>query len=127
MLCFIAAMAQVRVNWAESFERWIPNLRSDQIKVIMKTKDVPDALVNIVSYDLGTTACFVCAASLWRYTILTTFLAVVRKKDITPNKFRLIIADESHNIKSWKAKRTECLQPLLKEAKRCILLTGVLF
>jgi SWI/SNF-related matrix-associated actin-dependent regulator 1 of chromatin subfamily A len=39
--------------------------------------------------------------------------------------FRIIIADESHTIKSWKAKRTTNLQPLLKDARRCILLTGV--
>jgi hypothetical protein len=44
----------VRVLWAEAFEKWIPGLRSDQIKVIMKTKDNPDGLVNIISYDLGT-------------------------------------------------------------------------
>ncbi len=50
---------------------------------------------------------------------------VVRQTNIAQKKFRVIIADESHTIKSWKAKRTSHLQPLLKDARRCILLTGV--
>ncbi|ELR17128.1 helicase, putative [Acanthamoeba castellanii str. Neff] len=97
----VVAPSSVRVQWADNFEKWIPGLRPDQIKVIMKTKDNPDGLVNIISYDL-----------------------VVRQTNIAQKKFRVIIADESHTIKSWKAKRTSHLQPLLKDARRCILLTG---
>jgi hypothetical protein len=49
----LSCVRQVRVQWADNFEKWIPGLRPDQIKVIMKTKDNPDGLVNIISYDLG--------------------------------------------------------------------------
>jgi len=36
----------------------------------------------------------------------------------------VVIADESHCIKSFKAQRTKAIVPLLKSARRAILLTG---
>lgn len=40
------------------------------------------------------------------------------------HQFRVIIADESHNIKSREAQRTQVIVPLLKSATRRILLSG---
>jgi len=43
---------QLRVHWAEQIERWIPDIYGEDIKVVMNGKSKPDALVNIISYDL---------------------------------------------------------------------------
>jgi SWI/SNF-related matrix-associated actin-dependent regulator of chromatin subfamily A-like protein 1 len=40
------------------------------------------------------------------------------------HQFQVVIADESHNIKSREAQRTQVLVPLLKAANRRILLSG---
>lgn len=39
-------------------------------------------------------------------------------------KYKLVIVDESHYIKDGAAKRTKAALPILKEARRCLLLTG---
>ena len=38
--------------------------------------------------------------------------------------FQVVVADESHYVKDGKAKRTKALVPILKRAKRCVLLSG---
>lgn len=39
-------------------------------------------------------------------------------------RYNLIVVDESHYIKDASAKRTKAALPILKEARRCVLLTG---
>jgi len=39
-------------------------------------------------------------------------------------RYRVIIADEAHALKSWESKRTQNLVPVLQSATRAILLTG---
>lgn len=46
------------------------------------------------------------------------------KMDISGGKYKVIIVDESHFIKDGSAKRTKAAMPILKECRRCILLTG---
>ena len=43
---------------------------------------------------------------------------------IEERAFKVVIADESHYVKDAKAKRTKALLPVLKRAKRCVLLSG---
>ena len=43
---------------------------------------------------------------------------------IKPNMFQIILADESHNVKNYNAKRTNMLLPMLRITKRCILVSG---
>jgi hypothetical protein len=64
----------------------------------------PDALVHIVTYPLLTNASI--------------------KRQIEDRKFAVVIADESHMLKSGKALRTQALLPVLNAARRCILLSG---
>lgn len=43
---------------------------------------------------------------------------------LTRQQFSVVVADESHYLKSRNAARTKILVPLIQSAKRAILLTG---
>lgn len=95
--------SSVRVNWSNEFVKWLDVCPLD-IRVIMSGKESIDSLITIVSYDL-----------VHRSSILD---------DIAKKQFQVIIADESHYIKNNSAKRTTAIVPILKQAKRVILLSG---
>ncbi|XP_073490506.1 SWI/SNF-related matrix-associated actin-dependent regulator of chromatin subfamily A-like protein 1 [Aquarana catesbeiana] len=98
----VVAPSSVRFTWAEAFHRWLPCVRPDSINVIVTGRDSQSAsLINIVSYDL----------------------LGKMDKHITAN-FKVIIIDESHFLKNMKTARCKSAMPLLKSAKRVILLSG---
>lgn len=67
-------------------------------------RDVVSGVVVIVSYDLA-----------------------MRLQDaLEEAKFKVIICDEAHYLKNDTAKRTQVIVPLLRQAKRALLLTGLL-
>ncbi|XP_052004025.1 SWI/SNF-related matrix-associated actin-dependent regulator of chromatin subfamily A-like protein 1 [Xyrauchen texanus] len=98
----VVAPSSVRFTWAEAFHRWLPSVRADSINVVVKGKDnLRSGLINIISYDL---------------------LGKMDKQQ--PNSFNVIIMDESHFLKNMKTARCRAALPLLKTAKRVILLSG---
>ncbi|XP_075685205.1 SWI/SNF-related matrix-associated actin-dependent regulator of chromatin subfamily A-like protein 1 [Rhinoderma darwinii] len=98
----VVAPSSVRFTWAEAFHRWLPSIRSDSINVIVTGRDSQSAsLINIVTFDL----------------------LGKMDKTITSN-FKVIIIDESHFLKNVKTARCKSAMPLLKSAKRVILLSG---
>ncbi|XP_041857728.1 SWI/SNF-related matrix-associated actin-dependent regulator of chromatin subfamily A-like protein 1 [Melanotaenia boesemani] len=99
----VVAPSSVRFTWAEAFQRWLPSLSPDSINVVVKAKDnLRSGLVNIISYDL-----------LSRMD-----------KQYSANSFNVLIMDESHFLKNMKTARCKAALPLLKAAKRVILLSG---
>lgn len=99
----VVAPSSVRFTWAEAFRRWLPSLSPDSINVAVKAKDnLRSGLVNIISYDL---------------------LSRMDKQQ-SGNPFRVLIMDESHFLKNMKTARCKAALPLLKAAKRVILLSG---
>ncbi|KAK7939531.1 hypothetical protein WMY93_002857 [Mugilogobius chulae] len=99
----VVAPSSVRFTWAEAFKRWLPSLSPENINVVVKAKDkVRSGLVNIISYDL---------------------LSRIDKQD-PGNPFKVLIMDESHFLKNIKTARCKAALPLLKAAKRVILLSG---
>uniref|UniRef100_A0A6Q2Z2M5 SWI/SNF-related matrix-associated actin-dependent regulator of chromatin subfamily A-like protein 1 n=1 Tax=Esox lucius TaxID=8010 RepID=A0A6Q2Z2M5_ESOLU len=99
----VVAPSSVRFTWAEAFRRWLPSVRPDSINVVVKGKDnLRCGLVNIVSYDL---------------------LSRMEKQQAT-KPFNVLIMDESHFLKNIKTARCKAALPLLKAAKRVILLSG---
>uniref|UniRef100_A0A671Z2A2 SWI/SNF-related matrix-associated actin-dependent regulator of chromatin subfamily A-like protein 1 n=1 Tax=Sparus aurata TaxID=8175 RepID=A0A671Z2A2_SPAAU len=99
----VVAPSSVRFTWAEAFRRWLPSLSPDSINVVVKAKDnLRSGLVNIVSYDL---------------------LSRMDKQQ-PGNPFSVLIMDESHFLKNIKTARCKAALPLLKAAKRVILLSG---
>ncbi|XP_018408054.1 PREDICTED: SWI/SNF-related matrix-associated actin-dependent regulator of chromatin subfamily A-like protein 1 [Nanorana parkeri] len=98
----VVAPSSVRFTWAEAFHRWLPSIRADSINVIVTGRDSQSvSLINIVSYDL----------------------LGKMDKHITAN-FKVIIIDESHFLKNVKTARCKSAMPLLKSAKRVLLLSG---
>ncbi|KAJ0070280.1 hypothetical protein NL108_007623, partial [Boleophthalmus pectinirostris] len=99
----VVAPSSVRFTWAEAFKRWLPSLRPESINVVVKAKDdVRSGLVNIISYDL---------------------LSRIDKQN-PGNPFKVLIMDESHFLKNIKTARCKAALPLLKAAKRVVLLSG---
>ncbi|XP_076018014.1 SWI/SNF-related matrix-associated actin-dependent regulator of chromatin subfamily A-like protein 1 [Genypterus blacodes] len=99
----VVAPSSVRFTWAEAFRRWLPSLSPDSINVVVKAKDnLRSGLVNIISYDL---------------------LSRMDKQQ-PGNPFQVLIMDESHFLKNMKTARCKAALPLLKAAKRVILLSG---
>uniref|UniRef100_A0A3Q3GBP7 SWI/SNF-related matrix-associated actin-dependent regulator of chromatin subfamily A-like protein 1 n=1 Tax=Labrus bergylta TaxID=56723 RepID=A0A3Q3GBP7_9LABR len=99
----VVAPSSVRFTWAEAFRRWLPSLSADSINVVVKAKDnLRSGTVNIISYDL-----------LSRMD-----------KQLPGNPFSVLIMDESHFLKNMKTARCRAALPLLKAAKRVILLSG---
>uniref|UniRef100_A0A8C5HNE5 SWI/SNF-related matrix-associated actin-dependent regulator of chromatin subfamily A-like protein 1 n=1 Tax=Gouania willdenowi TaxID=441366 RepID=A0A8C5HNE5_GOUWI len=100
----VVAPSSVRFTWAEAFRRWLPSLNPDSINVVVKAKDeLRSGLVSIISYDL---------------------LSRMEKQQQGGNPFNVLIMDESHFLKNMKTARCKAALPLLKAAKRVILLSG---
>ncbi|XP_007908299.1 SWI/SNF-related matrix-associated actin-dependent regulator of chromatin subfamily A-like protein 1 [Callorhinchus milii] len=99
----VVAPSSVRFTWAEAFHRWLPSVDPQSINVIVKGKDnLSSAQIHIISYDL---------------------LSKIAKQ-LAERAFKVIIMDESHFLKNVKTARCRVATPLLKAAKRVILLSG---
>ncbi|KAJ8778956.1 hypothetical protein J1605_013190 [Eschrichtius robustus] len=98
----VVVPSSVRFTWEQAFRQWLPSLSPDHINVVVTGKDrLTAGLVNIVSFDL---------------------LSKLEKQLKPP--FRVVIIDESHFLKNIKTARCRTAVPLLKVAKRVILLSG---
>eukprot|EP00075_Anas_platyrhynchos_P027954 XP_027317207.1 SWI/SNF-related matrix-associated actin-dependent regulator of chromatin subfamily A-like protein 1 [Anas platyrhynchos] len=98
----VVTPSSVRFTWAEAFHRWLPSLRPGSTNVIVTGKDnLTGSLINIISFDL---------------------LSKMDKQ--LKNTFQVVIIDESHYLKNVKTARCRAAMPLLKAARRVILLSG---
>ncbi|XP_029415859.1 SWI/SNF-related matrix-associated actin-dependent regulator of chromatin subfamily A-like protein 1 isoform X2 [Nannospalax galili] len=98
----VVVPSSVRFTWEQAFLRWLPSLNPENINVVVTGKGCLTAgLVNIVSFDL---------------------LSKLEKQLKTP--FKVVIIDESHFLKNIKTARCRAAVPILKIAKRVILLSG---
>ncbi|XP_005395742.1 PREDICTED: SWI/SNF-related matrix-associated actin-dependent regulator of chromatin subfamily A-like protein 1 [Chinchilla lanigera] len=98
----VVVPSSVRFTWEQAFLQWLPSLRPENINVVVNGKGCLTAgLVNIVSFDL--------LSKLERQLKAT---------------FKVVIIDESHFLKNSKTARCRAAMPILKVAKRVILLSG---
>ncbi|NWU99127.1 SMAL1 protein, partial [Upupa epops] len=98
----VVTPSSVRFTWAEAFHRWLPSLSSGSTNVIVTGRDnLTASLINIVSFEL---------------------LSKMDKQ--LKNTFQVVIIDESHFLKNIKTARCRAAMPILKAAKRVILLSG---
>ncbi|XP_054979212.1 SWI/SNF-related matrix-associated actin-dependent regulator of chromatin subfamily A-like protein 1 isoform X2 [Sorex araneus] len=98
----VVVPSSVRFTWKQAFLRWLPSLSEDSINVVVSGKDrLAAGLVSIVSFDL---------------------LSKMEKQLKT--SFKVVIIDESHFLKNSKTARCRAAMPILKMAKRAILLSG---
>ncbi|NWV73652.1 SMAL1 protein, partial [Dasyornis broadbenti] len=98
----VVTPSSVRFTWAEAFHRWLPSLSPDSTNIIVSGKDnLTGSLINIISFDL-----------------------LSRMDKQLKSTFQVVIIDESHFLKNTKTARCQAAMPLLKAAKRVILLSG---
>lgn len=98
----VVTPSSVRFTWEQAFLRWLPSLRPENVNVVVNGKgSLTAGLVNIVSFDL---------------------LSKLERQLKTSVK--VVIIDESHFLKNSKTARCRAAMPILKGAKRAILLSG---
>jgi len=99
----VVAPSSMRFAWEEAILRWLPGLTAEDVTTITTGKDfIGNSLAVIISYDLLSK----------------------KNKELMQKKFQLVIMDESHCIKNDKSARTKAAEPIMKESKHLILLTG---
>ena len=106
----VVVPASMRWPWVDALELWLDER-------LVKPGDV-----NVVR-DGGNTR---IASKTSRITIVSYPLLSVEsiRAQCEAAAFQVVVADESHYVKDSKAKRTKALVPILKRAKRCVLLSG---
>mmetsp|Transcript_60366 Transcript_60366/g.112011 ORF Transcript_60366/g.112011 Transcript_60366/m.112011 type:complete len:751 (+) Transcript_60366:73-2325(+) len=105
--------ATLRWVWKEQALLWLKKwITEDDIQIVKKGSEAlrSDAKMWVLSYHMIATD-FKRAKSLYQ-----------RKPDSNAHTF--VICDESHNIKEWQAERTKAAVPILKNARRALLLSG---
>ena len=112
----VLSPSSARFNWKAECLQWLGKsedradhealIDSDEVQVFENGKEMihPNAKIVICSYGLLT--------------------ALIGRKRITEASFNCVIVDESHCLKNMKAQRTKAALPILKNAKRTILLSG---
>ena len=96
----VVCPASVKFNWEKELNAWLP---SHSTHVISGRKgDLPDADVYVCNYDLMS----------WRQDQL---------HGICP---QIVVLDESHYVKNYKAKRTEATLEVCKDSESVVCLSG---
>ncbi|KAL1528809.1 hypothetical protein AB1Y20_010133 [Prymnesium parvum] len=102
-------------QWAAEIVRWAPSVSPCEVQVIRKGSERPkdDAKFVLVSYAMlvGRRSTDERTNSHLRHTAQGEAYAVV-------------VADEAHALKSHKSSRTSVVMPLLRQARRAVLMTG---
>jgi SWI/SNF-related matrix-associated actin-dependent regulator 1 of chromatin subfamily A len=111
--------SSLRVQWAREFAHWVPArfaappkqpskkpYSEGEISVIFKSSDVQAAVV------------LSCTVVIATYDLAAKFpLALLASFDV-------FVADESHSIKNYAAKRTQALLPIMQRAPYVLVLSG---
>uniref|UniRef100_A0A3B4ZJ10 Zinc finger RANBP2-type containing 3 n=1 Tax=Stegastes partitus TaxID=144197 RepID=A0A3B4ZJ10_9TELE len=105
----VVVPSSLKYPWIEELERWIPELQPGDINLVESKSDtmgIRGSKVTVLGYGLLTTDARPLVEALSR------------------QRFAVVVVDESHYLKSRNAARTKILVPLIKSAKRAVLLTG---
>jgi len=106
----IVCPASLRYTWAHEIEKWLPTLAPSEVSIAKGRAD-REAVARkgvrfvIVTYSLFTESSQVASA--------------VRQR-----KFRVVVVDESHSLRTRDSQRTKLLLPIMKNASRLLLLSG---
>ncbi|CAG0906308.1 unnamed protein product [Cyprideis torosa] len=102
----IVCPSSMRYTWVESILRWVPSVPRDKIHVVTGGKDTD----GIEGADIV----------IYSYNVMASHANTVLKA----KRFRVVIMDESHFLKSYKSNRSKAGTDIIKRALRSILLTG---
>eukprot|EP00033_Pygsuia_biforma_P002088 GCRY01002318.1.p1 GENE.GCRY01002318.1~~GCRY01002318.1.p1 ORF type:complete len:677 (+),score=146.03 GCRY01002318.1:317-2347(+) len=103
----VVCPSSLRLAWRDAVRKWLPEVEEGDVHVIFTLKEVAEVTaprssksVWIISYDL------------------------LGRASLPPNTFKVVVCDECHYIKNFKAKRTKSVLHIIKGARRRILLSG---
>ncbi|KAM4023819.1 DNA annealing helicase and endonuclease ZRANB3 [Anomaloglossus baeobatrachus] len=105
----IVVPSSLKYPWIEEMEKWIPELGPEDISVIENKTDVgriPTCKVTVLGYGLLTADAKTLIDALFK------------------QRFKVVLVDESHYMKSRNASRSKLLLPIVQKASRALLLTG---
>lgn len=89
----IICPSSLRYNWSNELEHWLlPDIKSEDINIVIHGKSELTGIVDILSYDL----------------------AVKMKDKIHEKNYKIVIVDESHYLKNGKTLRTQTIQPFVQ-------------
>jgi len=113
----IICPSSLRLTWQDEICKWLPFMQRDHIFVVTKQREGQAVLSKDPDHKdvQGRT---------FGIVIISYDIATALGDELKKAKYRCVIVDESHALKSIKAKRTKVILPLLKQAKRAILLSG---
>eukprot|EP00889_Picochlorum_renovo_P008073 jgi/Picre1/35103/NNA_002566.t1 len=99
----IVCPSSLRESWSNAIQEWL-GVPEEKIRVIHSGKDAEGTTVGTLQF-------------------LVVSFNFLDKMELA-KKFSIVVVDESHYLKDPSAKRTKAAMPILKESKRCVLLTG---
>nr|CDS26908.1 SWI:SNF matrix associated [Hymenolepis microstoma] len=112
----IVTQLSLRCAWREAVLTWLGpclSITSSDIYTVESLNDALNSIQHIWSRK---------PITIFTYDLVTRYVEKVGAAALT--NFKVVIMDESHNLKNMKASRTQAALPILKAAKRAILLTG---
>lgn len=116
----ILAPAALRLNWREELLKWLaPHITAEDITVVLKGKEKLPAPRG--GGGGGTGGGFAAGVVIVSYSAIA---AITASRAITPGFFKVVLADESHSLKTQTSARTRAVLPLLHAARHVLLLSG---
>ncbi|XP_033734457.1 DNA annealing helicase and endonuclease ZRANB3-like isoform X2 [Pecten maximus] len=106
----IIVPSSLKFVWVEEIEKWLPDVQPEDIYLIQTGNDASgfaEAKISITTFGL------LCKST-----------SKLLHEALTNQKFQVVIVDESHSIRNTKTASCKAVVPLVKSAKRCMLLSG---
>jgi SWI/SNF-related matrix-associated actin-dependent regulator 1 of chromatin subfamily A len=99
----IICPSSLRESWSAAIQEWL-GVPEKRVRVVHSGKDAEGTVFGTFQF----------------LVISYGFLDKIKDSGM----FNIVVVDESHALKDWTAKRTKVALPILKKAKRVVLLTG---
>ena len=106
----IVCPASLRYTWAHEIEKWLPSLAPSEVSIAKGRADREAVARKFVRFVIVTYSLF---------TESSQVASAVRQR-----KFRVVVVDESHSLRTRDSQRTKLLLPIMKNASRLLLLSG---
>lgn len=98
----------MKFAWADEIERWLPGVYPGDVSIVRSRNDL--AIINSARIVIVSVGMFTATSAV--------------AKAISGAHFRVVVVDESHQLKNSNAMRTKLISPIMKAARRLVLLSG---
>ncbi|BFZ17035.1 hypothetical protein BsWGS_20074 [Bradybaena similaris] len=106
----IVVPSSLKFCWIEELEKWLPDILPHEINLVHSGGDISGMSV--------------CPITIITYGLLRLPSNSVIREALAARQFQVVICDESHYLKNSNTLSCKTVVPLLKSAKRRILLSG---